>query len=575
MLSAYEKFIREAMRRRIFSQAGLKKLKRQIAREFKIDTPRTDKIRDFYRRMIKTGKMKECRRLLQALVLKRTRTLSGVSVVAVLTRDYPCGSDCLYCPEEKQMPKSYLSNEPAVMRAIRLDFSPYWQMNKRLEVLEYNGHDVSKVELIVMGGTFSHLPKIYQYWFIKECFRGANEYTGLDNKEKFKKIKEPFSKGKDFEKLNILRRELDKEKRKNIKAGCRIVGLTLETRPDAVTITELKRFRELGCTRVEIGAQSIYGKVLKKNRRGHGRQAIIRATAYLKEMGFKINYHIMPGLLGSNLKMDEAMFLELFSCADFRPDMLKIYPCVVTKEADLYDLWKRGKYAPYTNKQLAGLLARIKRRIPQYVRIARLIRDIPTVSIKAGPNIPNLRDVLKSKGVKCRCIRCREAGRSLVVSCGGKKEKIFLDRLDYRASGGKEIFLQFVSGKEKRLHAFLRLRIPAFVLARKEARGRRRALGLGAKKAPEKELAGCGIIREVHSYGQVAPVGRKIKGTSQHRGFGKRLIRRAEKITRDEFLLKKIAVIAACGTKDYYFGLGYKEEGNYMTKELFNKAKMF
>ena len=547
MTLAYEKLITKAIKERIYTEEGIKKLKRKIAKEFKISTPRSEDIRNCYKRLVKENKLEPDPRLEQALILKRTRTLSGVCVVAVLTKNYPCKNNCLYCPDEKQMPKSYLSNEPAVMRAIRLEFDPYQQMKKRLEVLEYNGHDTSKVELIVMGGTFSHLPKKYQYWFVLNCFLAANGQRRVKNLSS--------------DSLEILKKKLAQAKKKNVTAKNRIVGLTLETRPDTLDLAELKKYRELGCTRVELGVQSIYDPVLNKNKRGHDVAATVRATFLLKELGFKINYHMMPGLWGSSFKKDLKMFQELFRNEDYQPDMLKIYPCVVTKEAELFQLWQKGKYLPYSNEELKKLLVAIKKRIPPYVRITRLIRDIPTVSIEAGPDIPNLRGILKDEELKigkqlCQCIRCREAGRMDAVG----KEKLSLDRIDYPASQGQEIFLQFVSGKNKKLHSFLRLRIPASVLKKKQG------------KAFLPELKEAAIIREIHSYGLVAPVGKKSvpysQKTSQHKGLGKQLIQRAEKIAKEEFGLNKLAVIAAEGVKDYYFNLGFEEKGFYLVKEI-------
>jgi elongator complex protein 3 len=523
-------------------------------------------------------------------VLKRTRTLSGVSVVATLTASYPCRNQCLYCPEENKMPKSYLSNEPAVMRAIKLDFDPYLQVQKRIGALELNGHDASKVELIIMGGTFSHLPVLYQYWFVLNCFLAANAFSGSKKNSKVRALnleaknilKKYFLRAK--EEMFVAGRSLTKNKKKikpsskiaekekdcflkddgkilakikmallaaqkeNQIAKHRIVGLTLETRPDSINLKELVRFRKLGCTRVEIGVQSVFTRVLKKNERGHGRQEIIKATQLLKELGFKINYHLMPGLWGSSFKLDQKLFGEVFSNQVFRPDMLKIYPCVVVAGSPLFSIWQQGLYHPYSNDELFRLLAFVKKRIPRYVRIARVIRDIPTDSIVAGPNIPNLREMLKKRGVVCQCIRCREAGRIVWE----KSAPVKLKRTNYKASGGQEIFLEFLT--KEALHAFLRLRIPAFILKK--------------KPTPLKELKGAAMIREVHSYGQVAPIGEKIKGTSQHQGFGKRLIKEAEKIVKEEYKLKKIAVIAAEGTKEYYFSLGFKEEGLYLMKEI-------
>lgn len=570
MLKAYEKLIYLAIKEKIYSSQGLKKLKRRVAKKFHISLPRNEDLRKSYFSLLGKGEVRENKEIEELLKLKKTRTLSGVSVIAVLTKDYPCKGNCLYCPSEKEMPKSYLSNEPAVMRAVRLDFSPYRQVQERIRVLEYNGHDTSKLELIVMGGTFSHLPEKYRYWFITNCYRAANAYCkdiGYENdfkmteKQKITKRQEALERQRVAEKqialaaltLTEIRQLLEKEKLKNAKAKHRVVGLTLETRPDEINLTELKKYREMGCTRVEIGVQSIYNKILLKNKRGHGVEETIEATKLLKEMGFKINYHLMPGLWGSNFQKDLAMFKKIFADPSFCPDMLKIYPCVVTRESELYYLWKRGDYKPYSNEEIKKLIIEIKKIIPPYVRITRLIRDIPTTSIVAGPNVPNLRGILQEEGVVCSCIRCREIGRAPKKARQSLK-KVVRERIDYPASGGQEIFLQYISGKKKYLHAFLRLRIPASVF--------------GKSLAPVKELANCGIIREVHAYGEVAPVGIKITQTSQHKGYGKKLIKKAERIVYQEFKLPKLAVIASEGTKEYYRKLGFRKQGFYLIKKL-------
>jgi elongator complex protein 3 len=542
MLIAYEKLINLAINSNLKDLEEFKKLKRSTSKEFGLSLFRNENIRNHYLKMVRQNKIKKSKNLEELLVLKKTRSLSGVAVVAALTKDYPCKNDCLYCPSEAKMPKSYLSNEPAVMRAIRLNFNPYHQVKKRIEVLAYNGHNTSKLELIIMGGTFSHLPEKYQYWFILNCYKAANDFS-LKKKKKQKSHSIKLKK-------QALIELIKQEKKKNITAKKRIVGLTLETRPDTINLKELTKYRFLGCTRVEIGVQSIDDKVLELNQRGHDTKTTIKATKLLKNLGFKINYHLMPGLYGSNFKKDLQMFKDLFltkKAENFQPDMLKIYPCVVNEYAELYELWQKKKYRPYTNQELEKLIIEIKKIIPPYVRITRLIRDIPTSSISAGPDIPNLRQILQNKKIVCRCIRCREIGRVPK----NKDLNLKLNRLDYKASGGQEIFLEFISSKKNNLHAFLRLRIPS-----------------NPKNPSIKELKNASIIREIHSYGMLAPVGQKLKDTSQHKGLGKKLIKEAEKITKQEFKLKKTAVIAAEGTKEYYRKLGFRDKGLYMVKPI-------
>jgi elongator complex protein 3 len=513
--------IKESIRRKIKSSEYFDELKKEICGHFKITTPRNADIRDFYEKLVRAKKLKRNPQFEKILMSKNVRTLSGVAVVAVLTKQYSCRGKCLYCPTEKAMPKSYLSNEPAVMRAITVNFDPYRQVQKRLRALEINGHDTGKIELIVMGGTFSDLPKSYQYQFIKECYRAANDYP--------KAIVGTKSL------LRNLVPKLISEQKRNEKAKHRIIGLTLETRPDTLDEKEIELYRELGATRVEIGVQSIYDDILEKNRRGHNVEQTIKATKLLKGAGFKVSYHMMPGLLGSSFKKDLKMFQEIFQSPDFQPDLIKIYPCVVTRNSALYSLWKKKKYKALTNSQAEKLITEIKKNIPPYVRISRLIRDIPEASIAAGPNISNLRQIIQNKGVKCNCIRCREIRGNYTT-----KDKLVLKRFDYDASGGKEIFLQYVSPDRKKLYSMLRLRL----------------------------TPGQAIIREVHTYGKLLNLKSHDKKSPQHAGLGKKLILEAERIAKKEFSCQSISVIAGIGVREYYRKLGYKLKDTYMVKKI-------
>jgi elongator complex protein 3 len=535
--------IKEAIRRNCKSSEAFDELKKEICGRFGVTTPRNADIRDFYEQSLALGNSKSLalgRKKAELLLLKKIlksksiRTLSGVAVVAVLTKSHPCRGKCLYCPTEKTMPKSYLSNEPAVMRAIGVNFDPYLQVQKRLRALEINGHDIDKIELIVMGGTFSDLPKKYQYDFIKECYRAANDY----------------SKTRKLTKKNIskIQNQLITEQKRNEKAKHRIIGLTLETRPDTLDEKEVRFYRELGATRVEIGVQSIFDDVLKINRRGHDVSETIKATKLLKNAGFKVGYHLMPGLLGSSPQKDLEMFKEIFKNPDFQPDLVKIYPCVVTKNSALYKLWKAGKYKALTNSQAEKLITEIKKIVPPYVRISRLIRDIPEISIVAGSNISNLRQIIQNKGAKCDCIRCREVRGNYT-----SKDKIKLRRIDYDASDGKEIYLEYSSPDHKKLYSMLRLRMSSF------------GNPISNWKSGFQNLA---IIREVHTYGKLLALGAKNKKSPQHAGLGKKLIAEAEKIAKKEFGCQKISVIAGIGVREYYRKLGYGLRQTYMVKNL-------
>ena len=518
------------------TRAQLAEIKRKIAGSFKLPQPSTADLLRAYRQLLAGGEIQTAPRLESLLKKRAVRTLSGVAVVAVLTKPYPCRGKCAYCPTEKAMPKSYLSNEPAVMRAVLCGFHPYRQVRHRLEILENNGHPTDKVELIIMGGTWSHLPRQYQTWFIKECFRATNA-TGLktlNSKLKIKSLKE-------LQKIN------ETSKR-------RIVGLTLETRPDCVTPAEIKRMRELGCTRVELGVQTTDDFILQLNRRGHNVQAVVEATKLLKDAGLKITYHMMPNLPGAAPAKDLGVFKELFANPDFRPDMLKIYPCVVTEHSLLYRWWKKGKYKPYDGGQLLDLLVKIKEIIPPYVRIARLIRDIPSSSIAAGNKVSNLREAIaeemRRRGRQCQCIRCRE-----IKGAEYEPKNIKYIRREYAASGGREYFLSFEDIGQNKLLAFLRLRLPPLTHGLKSI----------AQNLPE--LKEASLIREVHTYGQAVQVNEHSKTAAQHFGFGKKLMAAAEKIAR-EAGFAKMAVISGVGAREYYRKIGYIMEGTYMVKYL-------
>jgi len=545
-----------SVRKRQLSSKYLSRLKRKASKKYKVPCPTNIELLGSYRKMSKNNFQEEFEKV---LMTKDIRTSSGVAIIAVLTKPYPCPGTCKFCPNEKGMPKSYLSNEPAVMRAVLTDFHPYKQVQARLRSLKATGHKTDKIELIVMGGTFSYLPKQYQTWFIKECFRACDKNKKQDSPpDKACPEREPNGGGRGVRK-NILRSSnlsLEQLQKRNEKSAHRIVGLTLETRPDYIDEKEILRMRELGATRVELGVQSIYNDVLKFNKRGHSVAETIKATRLLKEAGFKINYHMMPDLPGSNYKRDLKMFQELFSDSDFQPDMLKIYPCVVVKNAPIYKWLKTGKYKPYSDKKLIRLLCEIKKIVPYYVRITRLIRDIPSTSIVAGNKVSNLRQVLKKKSEEerwnCKCIRCREIRNKEIPpdkgDWGVKKLKLF--RQDYNASNGKEIFLSFEDKERKNLYSLLRLRINSGVHSFIPA------------------LRNASIIREVHTYGQLVPIRSKNKRSPQHTGLGKQLITEAEKITEAEFKLKKIAVISGVGVRDYYRKLGYDLVDGYMVKYL-------
>lgn len=516
-----ETLITELINLKVKNQNRLNKLKRKWANQQKTGIPTNAELLFLYRQAIKKKKITPQPELERLLQKRKIRTLSGVAPVAVLTKPHPCPGNCLFCPTEKSIPKSYLSNEPAVMRAIANNFDPYRQVSERIRALENNGHATDKIELIVMGGTWSSFPIKYQTDFIKKCFAGANGRQAISLKE--------------AQKIN----ETSKH---------RIVALTLETRPDQVNVKNIAVWRELGATKIELGIQIINEEILQKNNRGHGVKEIIEATALLRSAGFKICYHLMPGLFGATPKKDLQSFTAIFSRPEFQPDFIKIYPTVVTKGTELYQLWQQKKYRPYSDKQLFSLLLKMKLLTPPYCRIIRLIRDIPNESIEAGNLVSNLRENLQKylheNSLHCRCLRCREAREDLTDL---KKAKLFQQK--YSVSGGEEFFLEYSSPNRQKLFAFLRLFLPQ---------------NRTSHFLPE--LKGSAIIREVHTYGRLTSIGKKSQNV-QHRGLGTLLTQEAINIARRNGF-KSLAVISGVGVRGFYRKIGFRKKGSYMNKDI-------
>jgi len=492
-------------------------------------------LRRTYDYMVVNGDIEVDEDIEKLLVTKKMRSLSGVSVITVLTKPYPCPGKCIYCPTETDVPKSYLADEPAVMRAILNKYDAKSQVETRLKSLTAQGHPIDKIELIIIGGTFSFLPRDYQEQFVKECFDALN--------------------GKKSD-------HIAEAKTQNETAKSRCVGLTLETRPDYIDKNEVDWFRYLGATRVELGVQTVFDDILKSNNRGEKVQDTVNATKLLKNAGFKICYHLMPNLYGSTVGRDKEMFQIVFTDYRFKPDYIKIYPCMVIAGTPLHDLWKCAEYKSYTDQELKEIIKYAKSIVPYWVRIMRTIRDIPAPNIASGSVLSNMRQVIHEEMVKdglvCKCIRCREVGAndSLVIPAKAGIQKNSAVSLDsslrwndggvlftekYTASGGDEYFLSYESEDRSTLYSLLRLR-----------------------------LGDIAIIREVHTYGQQAEVG--DSGETQHRGYGRRLVFEAEKIARTAGF-NKISVISGVGVRDYYRKFNYTLENEYMVKRLDTKLK--
>lgn len=557
MLTNEEKIILEIVKQQPTTKAEFNNIRRQTANGLKINHPSNRQLIQAYQNLIKKKRIKADKTLESLMKKADIRTLSGIAVVTSLTKSYRCPGNCVYCPEEAKMPKSYLSSEPAAARALGLQFDPYRQMIYRIKTLEKNGHPTDKIEYIIKGGTWNTYPLKYQYWFILESFRACNEANKRNAKNFTAKPINEYS-------LSDLQTKLEIEQRKNEKTKHRIIGLTLETRPDAITPETIYHMRKQGCTRIELGLQAPDDKILKLVQRGHTVQQFKDALFLLRQAGFKVDLHFMPDLPGSTAKHDVEMYKLLFSDPGFKPDMVKIYPCTVIKSAPLYNWFKKGKYKPYSDKKLFEALIEMKINTPRYCRISRLIRDIPNPDIEAGNAITNLREELKEemnkRGLKCNCLRCREIGHSNIKTIKQKnnetfKTKLFIDK--YETIGGEEYFLSFEDKKRTAVFAFLRLRIPN----RDKNYYDSKIFNL------QPEIKDCAFIRELHTYGQLVEVGKNEKTASQHKGLGKKLVTEAEKIAKKN-KFPKIAVISGVGVRGYYRKLGFKKIKTYMIKKL-------
>src|SRR5919109_109943 len=465
-----------------------------------------------YNEMVAAGEILEDVRLLERIRMKPMRTLSGVTTVTVLTKPYPCPGKCIFCPTDVRMPKSYLPDEPGAMRGLEHEFDPYAQVHSRIEQLESVGHPTDKIELLILGGTWSSYRRDYQEWFVKRCFDAMNGPNPLSPPSLIGKGDEGLGEGELLEAHAI-----------NETTHHRNVGLVIETRPDEITPKEFRWLRYLGVTKVQMGAQSLDDHILEINKRGHDVACTRRATALLRAAGFKIVLHWMPNLLGATVESDREDFARLWN--DFCPDEIKIYPNQLLANAELYEYWLRGEFKPYTTEELIDLIANIKPTIPRYCRVNRVIRDIPSTNVVEGNRRTSLRqdvhDEMKRRGTRCECVRCREVRGKPV-----NPELLRLDDLVYRAGAAEEHFVSYVTPDDK-LAGFLRLSLP----------------GENSPQTGMADLDGAALIREVHVYGQSLPVGAEKQGAAQHAGLGTRLLKRAESIAKANGF-KRLAVIS-------------------------------
>ncbi len=528
-MSFYSEITDLILSKKIQSKQELHRTKIKLCKKYKINNIPPDS--EILARLPEDFSCEEMKTMVSILRKKSTRTISGVAIVAVMTSPEKCPhGSCIPCPggPENKTPQSYTGYEPATMRALLNNFDPYLQTKNRLKQLKTIGHSVDKIDFIIMGGTFTARNPYYQEWFVKRCFDALNNENSLS--------------------LKIA-------KKKNETAPSRCIGLTVETRPDWFRLQHADRALELGATRVELGIQTVYDDILYQMERGHTVTDSINATRIGKESGFKICYHMMLGLFNSDLKKDIDSFKTIFENSSFKPDMIKIYPTLTIKGTKLYDLWKQGHYEPLSTKNAIKLIAQIKSIVPEWVRIQRIQRDVPSQYIDAGVNKSNLRqfinDEMDKQGLKCRCIRCREIGHKSL------KEKIKINEVDigiccnhYEASGGAEIFISLVEQKYDALIGFLRLR------------------NIMNSHRYELERNPCMIIRELKVLGRELSLGMRTNKDLQHKGFGKELIDEAQRICYEEFGKKHLFVLSGVGVKNYYRNLGFKDDGVYLSKTI-------
>lgn len=525
--------------------------RRRICSDLGTNQPANRFLLKAYQNLVQEGKLSEDEKIEGFLRKANIRNLSGIAVVTSLVKPYMCPGKCVYCPTEVRMPKSYIASEPAAARALRLDFSPYQQVKKRIEMLQYNGHNCDKIEYIIKGGTWNAYPVKYQYWFMYESFKGAND---LSRKDPIGETKEEDWQDKTLEDLQ---KAIEEEQAFNETSDHRLIGVTLETRPDAISPKTITHMRNQGCTRIELGLQAPDDTILALIKRGHTVNQFRKAMHMLRQAGFKVDLHFMPDLPGTTAKHDVEMYQEIFDDIGLRPDMIKIYPCTVIKSAELYQWLQDGSYTPYGDAGLFDALLEMKVRTPRYCRISRLIRDIPSDVIEAGNKITNLREALEheltKRGQKCVCLRCREIGRQQKHISPDEEPQIFVD--EYETIGGTEYFISLEDKKRIAVYGFVRLRLP-------HPGDTNTAL---EELMPE--IKNCAFIRELHVYGTLVKIGAQSDLDTQHKGLGKKLMATAEQIAK-QHNWHKIAVISGVGVRGYYEKIGYKKEGTYMTKLL-------
>ncbi|WP_296807171.1 tRNA uridine(34) 5-carboxymethylaminomethyl modification radical SAM/GNAT enzyme Elp3 [uncultured Methanobrevibacter sp.] len=535
---------------KISTRRDLEVRKRQLCRDLKLSRFMSNAD------ILEYATAEEKKLVSDTLKKKPTRTKSGVAIVAVMCHPHKCPHGrCLYCPESDIAPPSYTGEEPAALRGRMFEYHPYVQCFNRLSQLKKIGHPIDKVELIIMGGTFPSRDLCYQEWFVSQCLKAMTDFgLILENNAEFE-INKPLI--REFEK-DIVKTYppddyvlIDDIQLANEDSKVRCVGMTFETRPDYCKKDHINRMLNFGVTRVELGVQTLSDELYTKVKRGHTIADVIESNQLLRDSAIKVAMHMMPGLFVRQ-KEDLKMFKQLFSDDNFKPDMLKIYPCLVTEGSELYDMWKDGVYSPYTDEEAVDLIVEIKKILPKWVRTMRIQRDIPSTLIEAGVQKSNLGELVYNKldenHINCQCIRCREIGHKKT------NENYTLDdfrlfKESYTACGGEETFISIEDKNEESIAGFLRFRIPSENIFRPE---------ITDKTA---------LIRELHVYGNMIQIGDKNPAIGQHTGFGEKLLKEAENLAIDNDK-DEIAIISGIGSRNYYRKFGYERKGPYMAKKL-------
>lgn len=540
----------------IVNKEDFHKLKNEILAQYKVaNGPSHITLLHRYQTLVHKKKIPDDLRMRKILRKRAVRSLSGVSVISLLTKFWGCPGKCIYCPTYEGLPKSYISDEPAVQRAEMNAFDPFLQIQNRLRSLSITGNAISKCDVRIIGGTWSVYPQKYQEDFVKNIYDGHTLFSYENNELEVQNAEKIYytQKTENTDQKN-LSATLEEAKKRNETAESRVIGMAIETRPDWITIKEILRLRRYGVTRVEIGYQTTDDYINELNKRGHGNKESIFATKLLKDAGFKVVAHMMPGLVGATPENDKKSMKMIFDSPDFRPDELKIYPLVVTPNSELTKMWERGEFEPYDDKKLIPLMAELQSYLPEYIRLNRMYRDIPAHEILAGSKTANLRQVteirMRAQGLERRDISARE-----IRAKGNNPENAVLDVSFYEASGGHEYFLQMIDPTDRTIFGLTRLRIPSQYFSQ--------------EKHFIPALENSAIIREIHVFGDQIPVGFSGDNSGQHQGFGKKMLAAAEKIVKETYPeIKKMAVISGVGVRGYYEKQGYSIEDEYMTKKL-------